>query len=123
MTATVYAHALYNAKDTEGCVSNLVEILKKRGHTMLLPEIVSAFRKIEATHVSKKPTLVVAKDGDGSIYKEATEHYREEFSIKGEVEIKVDDTLVGGYVLRTVDKTIDNSYKRSLLDLYRLITA
>lgn len=126
MNADLYAHALHgslaDSKDAEKCVSNLVSILKERGHYRLLPEILSSYMKLEETGTVKKPTLVVSKESDKNVFKDVVESYKQEFNIT-DVEMVVDDTLVGGYILRTGDKTIDNSYKRSLLNLYRLITA
>lgn len=127
MNADLYAHALYDSlkdsPDTEKYIANLVGILKERGHYKLLPEILSVYKRIDEQGQSKRSTLYVAKESDGNVFKDTIKQFKEEFNITEEVDVVVDETLVGGYTLRTSDKILDNSYKRSLLDLYRLITA
>jgi F0F1-type ATP synthase delta subunit len=41
---------------------------------------------------------------------------------ESDITVVTDDTLIGGYILRSKDQRIDASYKRSLLALYHRIT-
>lgn len=126
MNANLYAHALYKAlkdsTDTEVLINNFVEILKSRGHYKLLPEILRVYKVVEEKNGESKPIIFVSKKTDLELFEEKINEYKKEFNISSDVDVVIDETLVGGFTLRTSDKIIDSSYKKSLLDLYRLIT-
>lgn len=119
-----YALALYElTKDTTAkpavVVSDLVKLLKHKGHVKLLPDILREFEKvIDSARDEATMVLTCAKKSDLAKYKNKL---KEHFGHSGGSFTKeeVDDTLIGGYVIRSGDTILDGSYKRKLLLLYR----
>lgn len=126
MNAQMYAHALYRAtrgKDEatqRAYTESLVTVLKKRGHESLLPAILASFtRATEKKGV--KTVITVAREEDAAEAQRVLEEYATEFDT-AQHEVAVDDTIIGGYVIRGNDKILDRSFKSALLNLYQKVT-
>lgn len=127
MTAAIYRDALYEAlrggTKPETALARLKDILKKNGHTSLyariLKETESLLSKEEARHTM---TVTVAKEQATSAFKKEIERIKETFNATTIV-FKEDPTIIGGYIAATGEKHLDASYKKSLLSLYRALTA
>jgi F0F1-type ATP synthase delta subunit len=129
MKARQYAEALHLAaahKDEAGMEQILERfraLLTERGHLRLLPAIL---RELEKLHVQREdPDTVhvhVATDADAQRYAEAIAKDVEALRASGHKHnLLVDDTLVGGYEVRTGGARIDRTYKRALLTLYNTL--
>jgi F0F1-type ATP synthase delta subunit len=119
--AQTLAHAASHDADSGKAFTNrLVAYLTSRGRARLLPGILAAYEKL-ANRPSAKPRVIVAK---ASAHEALSGAIKKDVQALGAdaVEVTVDDSLVGGYIVRTTDAQIDRSYKTSLLDLYRRIT-
>ncbi len=134
MKASWYAEALYGAlqgetvrseSDSKKIFSNFRRVVALRGHERLLPFIARELDKILVREKDNNEImLVVADKKSTSKWVHAYDHYEKEGIIpKGATRRDVvDESIVGGFQIRTKDTLIDASYKKSLVELYRKIT-
>lgn len=93
-------------------LKNLQAALRARGHEKLYAAILRfVARTYPAAAAAGRPLLVVAKESDAAVYTAA-------LKLK-EADIKIDPSIVGGYVLMEHDQRRDHSYKSKLLTWYR----
>lgn len=102
----------------ESAVEAMTAFLKRKGAISLLPSVLTAYTRIEAREKRKKPVLNVAKkeDADAILASDTSLQMLKP-------EIKVDSTLIGGYVLTKDAQRVDASHKGALLNLYHKITS
>lgn len=94
-------------------IKHLKAVMEKRGHTgLLLGVLRNSVRELSRTNVARTPRLTVAREKDVKKYSQGHK----------EVEIVIDDTIVGGYRFEKEYTIIDNSYKTKLLNWYRTAT-
>ncbi len=132
MKASWYAEALYGAlqsEQSEGGAQKIFarfrKVLSARGHEKLLPFVAHELEKILARENNKNEVILVTADKkSGAKWAHAYDHYEKEGIIpKGTIRRDViDESIVGGFQIRTKDILIDGSYKKSLVELYRSIT-
>ncbi len=130
MRASTYARALFELVHTkpleeETLVQNFAQTVNANGHAHLFPKILKSFARINAKHEAKRTIEVIS-----SVPLEESELLmllkKEPFSTALTKEHKnvtrrIDETLIGGAVVKTGNMRIDGSYKRMLLDLYQNI--
>lgn len=134
MKASWYAEALYGAlqekhvkteSDSKKVFTRFRKVLSARGHDKLLPFIAHELEKILVREKDKNEVILVTADAKSvSKWAHAYDHYEKEGVISKHATRRdvVDETIVGGYQIRTKDTLIDGSYKKSLVELYRNIT-
>lgn len=134
MKASWYAEALYEAlqnkevktdADAQKVFARFRKVLVARGHEKLLPFISHELEKIMAREkIKNEVTLVVADEKSRSKWTHAYDHYEKEGIVPKGSTLRnvVDESIVGGFQIRTKDTIIDGSYKKSLIELYRKIT-
>ncbi len=130
MKASWYAEALILAlrekseKEQAHIVARFFEVIKVCGHTGLLKFIPAELEKIETrNHASGEITLITADTKSRTKWSHAYDHYEKQGtipvnSVRRDI---VDETIIGGYQIRSKNILIDSSYKKSLVDLYRNI--
>lgn len=130
MKASWYAEALYGAlegkseSDSSQVLARFRTVLVARGHSAFLRFIPQELGKIiEREKAHREVVLVTADDTSRTKWAHAYDHYEKEGAIpKGAVRRDiVDESIVGGFQIRTKDLLIDGSYKKSLVELYRRI--
>lgn len=100
--------------DIDKVVSGLKKTMAQRGHTRLLTSVLKGLiSKVERQSEMSLPQLTIAT-------KDASKP--DSLSAK-DVDVKIDQTIVGGYILREGFTRIDNSYKTKLLNWYRRATS
>lgn len=134
MKASWYAEALYGAlqgkdvkseNDSKKVFSRFRKVVFSRGHERLLSLVARELGKIMSREKDKNEVVLVTADNKSvSKWSHAYDHYEKEGIIpKGATRRDVvDETIVGGFQIRTKDTLIDGSYKKSLVELYRNIT-
>lgn len=121
-----YAEALIavlNAgHDPKQTLARLDEVLARRGHMKLKPAILrhTYIRLQERTAAAR---LSVAVKEDAVKYTKEAESFLRDRDIAGSPEVVVDETLIGGFKLEGGNTSLDRSYKRALIDLYRTIAS
>lgn len=118
------AELLLQGKDADTVLSNLLKVLKEKGHTSIYADILKGVAaKLELYTQNGETTVVVASQEDVKKHSKAIERSLE--AIEGSLKtasIEIDQTLIGGFVAIHKGKSIDMSYKQKLVSLYRSIT-
>ncbi|MEK9184533.1 MAG: hypothetical protein AAB892_02300 [Patescibacteria group bacterium] len=117
----VYAAALASAAskpdaDEAKLVSGLVKHLESVGRMKLLPGILRELKAKEARAQALAPILEVASDGEKAAAVTAAK--AEGIETK---DVRVNDSLISGWRVRSGSKLIDRSGKQALVELYRNI--
>ncbi len=121
---TAYAQALWNMVNAgtapAKAVHSLTEILKTHGRESLLPRIGRAFARISERESKRTSiTLTVAREKDERAAKHEVREILSRLEIDSkDVQMVVDDSLIGGWRLEGKETLIDASYKRDLLELF-----
>ena len=127
MNAETYAEALEkalintNEQERNERIARFLSIIKRRGHSGLLPRIVHVLERKHG-HQDLRTIATVARERDVHSVDAEVRALAEQLAGSHEVQYVTDDTLIGGYVLRTPNNLADRSYKRALLDVYRKVT-
>ena len=128
MRAAHYAEALYSAitdhpNDEEKLVGNFVATLKTNGHTHFLPRII---RSIERYHARDEKSRTISITSSKVLSEQDTQEILRKEPFKNllsashkRVERIVDDSVIGGVIVRTKTVRVDASYKRALIELYQ----
>jgi F0F1-type ATP synthase delta subunit len=119
----LYAEALWNASQQEGAdakkiIVHLSKSLDAQGRIKLLPGILRSFQRIAERNTKLGGIVEVAHAGESAkALKEAAA-----YGIHAE-HAHVNPSLIKGWRATGNGKIIDTSAKRSLIELYRSITA
>jgi|SRR6185312_6441163 len=119
-----YAQALWqmieSGMEPKKALHALVETLKSHGREALLPRISRAFSRLAERETRKKAIIVsVAREKDAhGATREAKRVLDEIGADAKDIEVKIDESLIGGWRLEGKGILVDNSFKKSLLDMY-----
>ncbi|KKU81619.1 MAG: hypothetical protein UY07_C0013G0008 [Parcubacteria group bacterium GW2011_GWA1_47_8] len=131
MKASWYAEALYealegkNESDSSRVLVRFREVVVARGHSAFLRFIPQELERIVARKKAHSEIIFVIADAKSlAKWAHAYDHYEKEGVLqKGAIRRDiVDESIVGGFQIRTKDTLIDGSYKKPLAELYRRIT-
>lgn len=113
-----YAQALWKAveggKSPKEAVHAVHAMLVRQGRVGLMPRIERALKRIAAREAAARPKLFVAREKDAKLALEK--------SGLDESDVFIDESLIGGWRLESLDKLVDNSYKSRLLEIYSSVT-
>ena len=101
-------------------LKELKATLKKHGHLKLLPTILRGVIKSLPTMSGGKPLLIVSSDSQSELNKQKTALKQLDLEI-ADLQVKVDPTIIGGFILKKNGRLFDYSYKSQLVTLYRQI--
>ncbi|MEX0918207.1 MAG: hypothetical protein WDZ93_03550 [Candidatus Paceibacterota bacterium] len=126
MTPKHYAQALMDQLNAgmrpANALAGLNAALARRGHGKLKRRILAIlYRQLLARLRDTNVTLTLGTDGDEKRHKTAIKAVCAALDVPVPTETVIDDTLIGGFMVTTKDKRSDNSYKRTLYNLYRNI--
>jgi F0F1-type ATP synthase delta subunit len=118
-----YAQALWKLVDAghepKEAVRRVKEALEKSGRGALLPRVARVVQRIAQLRESGKPTLAVASDAErNASLQDATER----LSLTGDVALRVDGSLIGGWRYEERGRLVDTSYKSQLLEIFNRAT-
>jgi len=127
MNRKIYTEATQRALATglspEQVLSGLQKVLTRHGHTTLYPMILKdVLKSLEKGEKNKTVTVRVAKAGDADTYRTQIAQFVSDTQ-SVHTEVVVDETLIGGFMARTPHHMRDQSYKESLVSIYRALTA
>jgi F-type H+-transporting ATPase subunit delta len=127
LTSTQYATALFDAvsetnpKDQDKVLDNFVRILAQNGDLGKYDEIEAEFRKLKLSSQGiKEAEVTIAKKAElnHSIIKELNDVVQATGLLsKLEVKTRVDESIIGGVVVRVDDTLIDASVRTQLNNL------
>ena len=124
----VYAQALWqmiqNGAKPKEAVAKIRDALLKRGRSSLLPKVGRAFARIAARESAKRAVVLsVANEKDAAGAKHQLKGILDEMGVEAsDVEVHLDETLIGGWRLEGREHLYDSSYKKSLLSVYNRAT-
>ena len=121
-----YAMALWKVmeggKEPEAAVTSLREVLERRGRTELLSRIGRAFGRFAAReHAKNVLSITLSNIRDERAHKEAISALSKLNMSEANVEVRTDDSLIGGWRLEGRGRLLDTSFKKHLLSIYNLI--
>lgn len=119
---TALTESILAGTDIELALTRLRARLERQGHLRLYGQILKASARVLGAKLKETvPQVVVAKAG--GVSRETLLSAIARLSAdQTTYEEQVDETIVGGFIIRFKDQVLDASYKRRLLDLYRHIT-
>lgn len=132
MKASWYAEALYGAlngkseSESKKILAQFSNVVLARGHKKLFHFIANELAKKNAIEkTNNEAVLITADSKSASKWSHAYDHYEKAGEIqKGMVRRDViDETIIGGFQIRTKGALIDGSYKKPLVELYKSITS
>lgn len=105
-------------------VATLHAYLTGRGRASLLPRIGRALARIASRERAKNTiVLSVARDKDVASAKRASANFLKELgAAPDDLEVRVDESLIGGWRLLGREQLLDASFKKSLLSIYNRST-
>lgn len=97
---------------------NFVKIIGENNRFEVLPEIYEEYLRLRANHEKiLDATLISARSFSDSEIKTLKDKLASVYNSKINLSLKIDETLIGGAVLKIGDKVIDASVKTSLVNL------
>lgn len=122
-----YSSALFELlqeKDQGDAVLNsLQSLLKKKGHEKLYASILKdLLAKFEKDKQRNSIHVAVGREKDISQLKDSIYKAMATLGEEKEFLSHVDQTLIGGFTIKSRGKVIDHSYKKQLLTIYRSLT-
>lgn len=123
--ATAVRELIDAGKPEDEIVKGMTRALRARGHLRLLPRILRILEQSAKTkNKREQPVLSVACAKDTEVHASAITQSQMLLGIGDKkIETVIDETLVGGYLIRHGSTQIDASYKKALITLYRAVTA
>ena len=109
----------------ETALAGLRSTLIKKNHTKLLaPVLLEVVRVLEAEKFANQVVVKTATPADQKALKSQIEVVLKDLGVSKDILVHptVDETLVGGFVATFDYKEHDQSYKKSLTNLYKSIT-
>lgn len=111
---------LQGKDDSKQVLHALEEYLRKRGLTKMYPQILRGLQeKILRKNKYGIPKVVVAREKDLQTFTTDIASALERLGTGGEHETVVDQSVIGGFIVRGAREQIDKSYKTKLLHAYR----
>lgn len=122
-----YVQATYETiragKDPAKTLSALSSYLEKRGLIKLYPSILRGLsERVRRGTKSTVKKVIVARKEDFTVHEASI---REQMKILGgssDHDVRIDPHIIGGFIIESSDKRVDQSYKRTLLHAYHRVT-
>lgn len=105
------------AAEQEKTIKRLAALLRRKKKDYLLPKILETAGKFAA--LKDKVELVLAHDADKETRELLNRKLKESLGKDKNVEIKLDESIIGGFVAKTEDYLTDASVKKYLNQLKR----
>jgi len=102
---------------------NFISLLKKRGHYSLLPKILKSLENIKQKKDLNAVEFIVSSAKQEDKFKPKLVEFKKYFSGEEKVKTKIDETIVGGFIIKSKNIIIDGSYKKALMSLYNKFTS
>lgn len=104
-------------------IKGLQSALKKNGHGQLFGSVLRGVNRILSAQKTNAVNVVTANETDQKKLQAEIKTALKQLEVSEEnVSHNVDDTLIGGFVVEANNRRLDQSYKASLIKLYRSLT-
>ena len=122
MKARRLAQTLYelaSGDDSKARVDAFFSYLKEKGYLKLLPLILTEYNILASATSAKDQTIIrVVKNISPADAKALAKKH----DVSDDVEVIIDENVVGGYIVETPSTYTDVSHKHALLKLYQSLT-
>jgi F-type H+-transporting ATPase subunit delta len=112
-----------SAKNLKADSTNLIKVLAENGRLAVLPEISAGFEELKAeAEKTVHAVMTSATEVDKKTQDKITASLKKRLGKEVSLECKVDETVVGGAIIRAGDLVIDGSVARQLDRLASVIS-
>jgi len=113
---------IQSGTDTEKVFEGLQKTMQDKGHMRLYASVLrGVVRVLETKKVTSVATVVVAKDADVQKYADVIKAALSSIKAGEDFSTKVDETIIGGVIIKGNNTIVDRSYKTILTNLYRSV--
>lgn len=118
---TAATELLREGKEDKAVLASLREHLSSRGRAKLYPSILRGIiRALAQAEKRDGVKVIVARESDTEKHAKEIKAHLKEIGAESHT-VEVDDTIIGGFIIRTKDTQIDQSHKHTLLHAYRAL--
>ncbi len=114
---------ILKTEDTSRVLTNLKTYLEKRGllklHPRILRGVMEKVRKSERTEV---PKVILARENDLKKHEHEIKEALTKVGGTDRHEIHIDESIIGGFIVKGKNERVDTSYKSTLLHAYHRLT-
>lgn len=127
MNKALYARAIHtalvNGLTIDQALTGLQKTLARHGHESLYGSVLrEVLALVQDAERKKTATIVLAKALDEKTYTQHIEAFMAEARASEKV-IVIDESIIGGFIAKTTTVKRNQSYKESLIQIYRSVTA
>jgi F0F1-type ATP synthase delta subunit len=119
---TALTDSLLSGVSFETSLLNLKRVLKEKGHTRLLSQILRASSRELVSKQQRQFATITLADADSVSLEKMKAILKSLGADENRYYSVIDPTLIGGFTVRTQSQYLDASYKNALLNLYRKVT-
>ncbi len=106
--------------DVGSVLKNLKTYLEKRGLMKLYPRILRGLtEKIRRVEKSSVPKVILARPHDEKKYTKEITEALSKLGVTEKHEVHIDESIIGGFIVKGKNERADASYKSTLLHAYR----
>lgn len=114
---------LMKGADIEALLEKLTAVLQKKGHSRMYLHILKGLlNKLEQHSAMARAQVVIGRLSDADTLSKTITASLETLGTNGQPLIVVDETVIGGFKTTVGARTIDKTYKKQLLTVYRSLT-
>jgi F-type H+-transporting ATPase subunit delta len=112
-----------SSDDVNIIFSNFISVLKKKGHYTILPKILKSLENLKQREKSDNIEFIIASKEQEDKFKPRFDEFKRYFSEKAKIKTEIDETIIGGFIIKSKSIIIDGSYKKALMNLYNKFTS
>ena len=113
---------IQSGTDIDKVLEGLRKTLTRKGHTRLYSAVLRSIVRILETHHDTGAVVVVAKDSDTTKLASDIDAILTELDAGKNFVTKIDQTIIGGVIVKNNNVVVDRSYKTKLTNIYRATT-
>jgi|GEM_PF-946737 len=111
---------IQTGSDPQSVLDGLLKSMQSKGHERLYASVLrGVVRVLETKKDSTQATVVVAKEADVEKYASVIKETLTSLDAGSDFSTKIDETIVGGVIVKSNNTVVDRSFKTALTNLYR----
>jgi len=111
---------IQTGSDPQSVLDGLLKSMQSKGHGRLYASVLrGVVRVLETKKDSTQATVVVAKEADVEKYASVIKETLTSLDAGSDFSTKIDETIVGGVIVKSNNTVVDRSFKTALTNLYR----
>ncbi len=111
---------IQSGSDPQSVLDGLLKSMQSKGHERLYASVLrGVVRVLETKKDSAQATVVVAKEADVAKYASVITETLTSLDAGSDFSTKIDETIVGGVIVKNNNTVVDRSFKTALTNLYR----